>query len=152
MVGKKDTVMIFERYQNILIEQNQNNIGYITNQIKNSNLNPEVKEQILSLLEDPEVASKILSGMDADTVNAGDSNFARDMAAAQKAQNLAYPEQNEEEHSYDQDEQAVDCSTLTDPREKSNCIARRNMTIQQSMSNAGKGEAPPQRVAYGRSY
>ena len=150
MIGKKDTKSIFEQYRQVLREQvEDNNINALLNAIKNSNLDEKTRNSLVNLLKDPEVASKWKGG-DADTVNAGDSNFAKEMAAAQKAQNLAYPEQNEE--YLDQDEEGVDCSTITNPIEKSNCIARRNMTIQQSMASAGKGEAPPQRVAFGRSY
>lgn len=150
MIGKKDTKSIFEQYRQVLREQvEDNNINALLNAIKNSNLDEKTRNSLVNLLKDPEVASKWKGG-DEGTVNAGDPNFAKEMAAAQKAQNLAYPEQNEE--YLDQDEEGVDCSKITDPREKSNCIARRNMTIQQSMANAGKGEAPPQRVAFGRSY
>lgn len=150
MIGKKDTKSIFEQYRQVLREQvEDNSINALLNAIKNSNLDEKTRNSLANLLKDPEVASKWKSG-DADTVNAGDTNFAKEMAASQKAQNAAYPEQNEE--YLDQDEQGVDCSTITDPREKSNCIARRNMTIQQSMANAGNGEAPPKRVAYGSSY
>jgi len=97
MIGKKDTKSIFEQYRQVLREQvEDNNINALLNAIKNSNLDEKTRNSLVNLLKDPEVASKWKGG-DADTVNAGDTNFAKEMAAAQKAQNLAYPEQNEEE-------------------------------------------------------
>jgi hypothetical protein len=97
MIGKKDTKCIFEQYRQVLKEQVEDNkINALLNAVKSSNLDPKFRDSLIALLKDPEVISKWKGG-DADTVNAGDSNFAKEMAAAQKAQNLAYPEQNEEE-------------------------------------------------------
>lgn len=123
MIGKKDTLCIFEQYRNVLKEQvDDNKINAIKNAIKTSALAPEVKSGLLALLSDPEVAAKWKGG-DADTVNepdtefgrelskakysdadqdvanSGDPNFANEMRAAQKAQNATYPEQNDEEPS-----------------------------------------------------
>lgn len=97
MIGKKDTKCIFEQYRQVLKEQVEDNkINALLNALKSSNLDPKFRDSLINLLKDPEVISKWKGG-DADTVNAGDSNFAKEMAAAQKAQNLAYPEQNDEE-------------------------------------------------------
>ena len=152
MVGKKDTVMIFEKYRNVLAEQQQNNnIQSIINQINTSALAPEVKQGLVSLLKNPEVASKWQSG-DADTVNAGDSNFAKElsmvkygapdqdlanapdpnfakeMAAERAKQQKQYPEQEENEES------PVNCATLPTPEERNNCNVRRKQVAINSFS------------------
>ena len=115
MIGKKDTLCIFEQYRSVIKEQvDDNKINAIKNAIKTSALAPEVKNGLLNLLSDPEVAAKWKGG-DADTVNSGDSEFAKelsrekypevdqdkenapddrfanDVIAAQKEQNATYP-------------------------------------------------------------
>jgi len=138
MIGKKDTKSIFEQYRQVLREQvEDNNINALLNAIKNSNLDETTRNSLVNLLKDPEVASKWKSG-DVDTVNAGDSNFAKEMAAAQKAQNAAYPEQNEE------NEEGDVCNVY--PRgstDFNNCKVRARQHALQSIQLTGQGKPVP---------
>jgi len=163
MVGKKDTVMIFEKYRNVLAEQQQNNnIQSIINQINTSALAPDIKQGLVSLLKDPEVASKWGSG-DADTVNAGDNNFAKElstakygapeqdlankpdakfakeMAAERAKQQKQYPEREENE------ETPVNCASLPAGMERDNCNARRKQVALDSFS---KAQNPDKKTVY----
>jgi len=80
MIGKKDTLCIFEQYRNVIKEQvDDNKINAIKNAIKTSALAPEVKSGLLNLLSDPEVAAKWKVG-DAGTINSGDSEFAKELS------------------------------------------------------------------------
>lgn len=62
-----------------------------------SNIDDEFKDGLRKLLNLPEVASKWKNlTLPVKYVNDGDPNFAKDMSAAQKEQNLTYPEQGKE--------------------------------------------------------
>jgi hypothetical protein len=151
MIGKKDTKCIFEQYRNVVKEQvEDSNIKALLNAIKTSSLAPQFKQSLLNLLNDPQVTAKLaistpVKGGDMDRANKGDSNFAREMAAAQKAQNAAYPEQ--EIKKFLGEENAEDLGKYnyqTGCYEKESaqaCAARgaRYKTASNSIANVGRG-------------
>jgi len=154
MIGKKDTLCIFEQYRNVIKEQvDDNKINAIKNAIKTSALAPEVKSGLLGLLSDPEVAAKWKGGdadtvnepdakfgkelsaakygdPDQDTANAPDPKFADEMRAAQKAQNAAYPEQDDEEYQ--------NCHLIADPRAREICEYNKRKVGRASVAAQGR--------------
>lgn len=102
MIGKKDTLSIFEQYRNVLLEQAEDNsISSLMNRIKTSQLDGQTKSEILNLLEDKTVQdiykkSKIKQDtgfVDQDTANERDPNFADEMRKATEEQRKKYSEQ-----------------------------------------------------------
>ena len=154
MIGKKDTKCIFEQYRSVVKEQvEDSNIKALLNAIKTSSLAPQFKQSLLGLLNDPQVTAKLapVKG-DMDRANRGDSNFAKEMAAAQKAQNAAYPEQGkpsdqETKRFLGQEENAEDLGKYNyqtgcyEKETAQTCAARgaRNRTALNSMANVGRG-------------
>lgn len=145
MIGKKDTKCIFEQYRSVIKEQvEDSNIKALLNAIKTSSLAPQFKQSLLGLLNDPQVTAKLATvnqakGGDMDRANKGDSNFAREMAAAQKAQNAAYPEQGKEENAEDLGK--YNYKTGCYEKESADaCAARgaRYRTASNSMANFGR--------------
>lgn len=127
MIGKKDSICIFEQYRGIIREQNDD----LLTQVKKSALDPKVKQQLIALLSDPAVAAKWRGGdadtvnkpnakfgkelstakygaPDQDTANEPDPNFAREMEAARKAQEDAYPESEVKKFLGEEDEDEED--------------------------------------------
>ena len=113
MIGKKDTHCIFEQYRSVLKEQVDDRVKALLSAIAISDLDEEFKKGLNNLLSDPEVATKWKGGP-VKSINDGDPNFANEMRAAQKAQNAAYPEQEENE-AYQ------NCHLIADPRAREIC-------------------------------
>ncbi len=78
MIGKKDTISIFEQYYCGIIKEQSDDL---LTQVKKSALDPKVKQELIKLLSDPVVAKKWKGG-DADTANRPDSNFGKEMSMA----------------------------------------------------------------------
>ena len=137
MIGKKDTHCIFEQYRSVLKEQVDDRVKALLSAIAISDLDEEFKRGLNNLLSDPEVATKWKGGP-VKSINDGDPNFANEMRAAQKEQNAAYPEQEEEKYKY------KNCHSITDPVDKAICIQNRNKIMSASM--AAKGVVDPDKV------
>jgi hypothetical protein len=112
MIGKKDTLDIFNQYKTILLEQTQENeFNTLINKIRSSSLDPISKSKLIQLIlaqkehgvgdadaagyaSYPE-AKPAIDQDDQDTVNDEDrdSSFADEMRKAQEEQQEKYPEQ-----------------------------------------------------------
>lgn len=162
MIGKKDTLCIFEQYRNVIKEQaDDNKINAIINAIKTSALAPEVKSGLLNLLSDPEVAAKWKVG-DASTINSGDSEFAKELSREKKLNSdnrsgaemlgsgekpseytdihgnaVIPPEQNDED-------EYKNCHLIADPRAREICEYNKRKVGRASV--AAQGVVDPKKV------
>ena len=137
MIGKKDTHFIFEQYRNVLKEQVDDRVKALLSAIAISDLDEEFKKGLNNLLSDPEVAAKWKGGP-VKSINAGDPNFANEMRAAQKAQNAAYPEQEEDNEEYQ------NCHLIADPRAREICEYNKRKVGRASV--AAQGKVDPNKV------
>ena len=135
MIGKKDTHCIFEQYRSVLKEQVDDRVKALLSAIAISDLDEEFKKGLNNLLNDPEVATKWKGGP-VKSINDGDPNFANEMRAAQKEQNAAYPEQEEEEYK--------NCHLIADPRAREICEYNKRKVGRASM--AAQGVVDPNKV------
>ena len=113
MIGKKDNHDIFKQYKSILLEQVEDEFSALINKIKTSSLDQVSKDQLIKMVSaqkehgmgDADAAGyasypeamPVGDQDDEDTANEPDSDFAKDMAEAQKEQNKKYPEQDDED-------------------------------------------------------
>jgi hypothetical protein len=126
MIGKKDTLCIFEQYRNVIKEQAQESkVSMLLSKVKASSLDSSTKSELLEILENPQVQELCK------TIYAQKAHGNGDADAAGYS---SYPEAGPAEDN----EEYQNCHLIANPREREICEYNKRKVGRASMAAQGK--------------
>ena len=127
MIGKKDTLCIFEQYRSVLKEQAQESkVSMLLSKVKASSLDSSTKSELLEILENPQVQELCKTIYAQKAHGNGDSD---------SEGYSSYPEAGPAE---DNEERYQNCRDIADPRERAICEYNKRKVGTASMAAQGK--------------